>query len=88
MEMKTTLTGFAIVIADRGFVWVGNTEVDGEWCVITNASNIRRWGTTRGLGELAENGPTADTTLDPTGSVRIPIGSVVALIESEEKKWK
>lgn len=36
---------------------------------LTDASCIRRWGTTKGLGELALKGPTKDTVLDPCGEV-------------------
>ena len=47
MEQQQVLTGFAIVVADRGFVYVGDVSHDGNWCVVSNARNIRRWGTTR-----------------------------------------
>lgn len=46
-----------IVIAQRGWVFVGDVERTENEVVIKNAKNIRRWGTSRGLGELAQNGP-------------------------------
>jgi len=76
-----------IVIADRGFVWVGKTEWLDGWCVITDARQVRRWGTTRGLGELAASGPLRDTVLDPFGTVRVPERSVIDLIDCDESKW-
>ena len=42
--------GVQIVVLDRGFVYVGDVTVDADWVTIRNARNIRRWGTTRGLG--------------------------------------
>lgn len=87
MEKKTVLSGFGIVVADRGFVYVGHLEHDGEWCIITAAQNIRRWGTKRGLGELAKSGPTTDTVLDPVGTVRVPAHAVMHIIDSEATQW-
>ena len=73
--------------ADRGFVYVGHCEVDSDWCVITGAKNIRRWGTTRGLGELAQDGPQKDTILDVVGVVRVPMRAVISVIDCEASKW-
>jgi len=68
-----------IVVADRGFVFVGNAATDDAGTVtLTNASVIRRWGTTKGLGQLAMSGKTDKTVLDACGTVRVPAGSVVA----------
>jgi len=60
-----------IIVADRGWVFVGSCEDHEDGSVtIRNAFNIRRWGTTKGLGELA-NGPIPDSTkYDPCGVVR------------------
>lgn len=69
-----------IVIADRGWVWVGKVTVSGETLVIEEARNVRRWGTTRGLGELAENGPTESTRLDPVGRIVVPQRAVIGVI--------
>jgi len=87
VEKKTVLTGFSIVVLDRGFVYVGDVEHNGEWCVIKNAQNIRSWGTTKGLGELALGGPTKDTKLDLVGTVRAPAKAVISLIDTEADKW-
>ena len=60
-----------IVVADRGWVFVGDCEDHDDGSVtIRNTRNIRRWGTTAGLGELV-NGPTASTKSDAYGEVRV-----------------
>lgn len=69
-----------IVIADRGWVYVGNVAESSDRITITNARNIRYWGTTRGLGELAESGPTPTTKLDPIGTVIVPMRAVIGII--------
>lgn len=79
--------GFNIVVLDRGFVYAGNVAIDGDWCVITGANCVRRWGTSKGLGELAANGPLKNTALDPAGTVKAPLRAVIALIASEAAKW-
>jgi hypothetical protein len=53
---------------------------------LTNARNIRRWGTQLGLGEL-HDGPLKETILDPVGSAKVPISSVVAMIEVDKECW-
>ncbi len=74
------LTTKQIVVLDRGFVYVGDTQVDDDTVVITNAKNIRQWGTTKGLGEL-RTGPTSSTKYDETGTVRAPLRAVIHMIE-------
>ena len=87
MIESKVLRGFSIVVLDRGFVYVGNVIHDGEWCVISNARNIRYWGTKAGLGELASKGPQEKTILDAVGVVRAPARAVISLIDTEEKLW-
>lgn len=81
------VTGKQIVILDRGFVYVGDVSVDGDMIVIENAANIRRWGATKGLGELAAEGPKAATVLDHAGIVRAPARAVIAFLECEAASW-
>ena len=87
MEKKEIFTGFGIVVVDRGFVYVGDVENDGVWCSVTNARNIRRWGTERGLGQLAIEGPQDETVLDIVGSVHIPQKALISIIDTEEALW-
>lgn len=75
-----------IVVGQRGWVFVGDVSEDGDDLVIGNAQNIRRWGTTKGLGQLA-SGPLTDTKYDPYGVVRLPKLSVVARINVNEGAW-
>lgn len=78
---------FRIVIAQRGWVYVGRVDDSGDQVVITDARVVRRWGTTAGLGQLAEHGPQLNTVLDPAGTVRIHQLAVVAQIDAEEAVW-
>jgi hypothetical protein len=79
--------GLQIAILDRGFVYVGNVTTDGDWCVIENAKNVRRWGTTGGLGQLAKSGPTASSKIDDAGTVRAPMRALIGLIACEAASW-
>lgn len=69
-EAQQEIGDVRIIVADRGWVFVGNCvdEENGD-VTIRSCRNIRQWGTTRGLGELA-TGPTAKTVLDDYGTVR------------------
>jgi len=87
METTNVLRGFAIVVLDRGFVYVGDVSYEGDWCLIREAKNIRYWGTKKGLGELALNGPQKETKLDATGTVRAPSRAVISIIDTEKTLW-
>lgn len=76
-----------IVVADRGYVYVGNVVDDGNFTTITNAKNIRYWGTSEGLGELV-NGPLSSTKLDEFGTVKIPNKAVIFYLDVNQEKWK
>jgi hypothetical protein len=79
-ELRVKELGTQIVVLERGFVYVGKVKVDGDWVTIENARNIRRWGTTKGLGELA-GGPTKETKLDEAGTVQAPMRSVIQFVQ-------
>ena len=79
--------GFAVVILDRGFVYVGNAASDGEFLTISKARNIRYWGTTEGLAELINAGPTVKTKLDAEQVVVAPMRAVISIHPSEAKVW-
>jgi hypothetical protein len=77
-----------IIIAQAGWVFVGHTHREGDQVVIDNARNIRRWGTTTGLGQLALHGPAKDTVLDDYGTVKVPVLGVIGSLDCNEKAWK
>jgi hypothetical protein len=76
-----------IVVLQRGWVVVGKfaelSEVEHE---LTEASVIRYWGTTKGLGELI-HGPTKATKLDACGRVTFHPMTVVLKLDCEEGAW-
>lgn len=77
-----------IVILQRGWIMVGRLERKGSDCILHNASIVRKWGTTKGLGEIAIGGPTSDTVLDKCyGVVSFDYLTVVASIGCEVSKW-
>lgn len=78
--------GVKIVVLDHGFVYVGRASLRDGWLTVEGAQNIRYWGTTSGLGEL-RSGPTPKTKLDPTGTIRVPINSVIMLVDTDPGKW-
>lgn len=80
--------GIQIAVLDRGFVYIGRAKTDDDWLYLTDAQNVRRWGTTKGLGELAATGPTPRTKLDKTGTVKAPLKSLIHLIAVEEQIWE
>lgn len=86
---KTQYDGeIKIVVLQRGWVIVGRFEKSGTDCKVHNASVIRSWGTTKGLGEIAGNGPTSSTKLDATnGLVEFDSLTVVATIACNPLAW-
>jgi hypothetical protein len=88
-EQKDDIKGdIKICILQRGWVMIGRLEKNGSDCTLHNASVIRRWGTTKGLGELV-NGPTKDTALDKCyGEVQFDSLTVVATISCKGDVWE
>lgn len=77
----------ALVIADRGHVWVGRVTVNADFVEIAGARIIRRWGTTDGLNQLAAGGPTSSTKLDAPADVLVARRALIALVPCEASKW-
>ena len=71
--------GQNIVVLDRGFVYVGDVKIIGDFLHVTNCKNIRYWGTKNGLGELRE-GPLKETKLDVIGEVIAPMRALIHLV--------
>ena len=75
-----------IVILQRGWVVVGYYRRELGRVLVTKASVIRNWGTTKGIGELTA-GPTSSTKLDPCGEVDAHELAEVASIKCDTAMW-
>ncbi len=82
-EPNVSVRGTCIVVIDNGFVNVGDVTICegpfGAEVVITRSRNLRKWGTTQGLGELRV-GPTGETITDEEGTTIVPYNRVVKII--------
>ena len=77
-----------IVILQRGWVMIGRFVRIGNDCELHDASVIRVWGTTEGLGQLANEGEQKNTILDKcNGVVRFDNLTMIASIDCDAKKW-
>jgi hypothetical protein len=87
-ESKIEYTGdIKIVVLQRGWVYIGRFERNGNDCKLHNAYNIRKWGTTKGLPELV-NGAISNTVLDKCeGVIEFDWLTVVHTITVNQSKW-
>lgn len=80
-----------IFVMDRGFVLVGRPRQDPEdwmFLLLDDCCTVRIWGTEHGLGQLASDGPLADTILDPEGNnVAINKMFISRRIRCSEEGW-
>ena len=83
--------GIRIMVLDRGRVKVGrlsyHPQLAFHW-LLTDARIIRQWGTTEGLEQIANDGPTNGTKLDRACDCIIPFRAVIEILEANETKWK
>ena len=77
-----------ILVIKLGWVLVGDVTSKPGKFVVNNASVIRRWGTTKGLGEIAQNGPTKSTILDPLGVATVEADATLFRIDCNAAVWK
>lgn len=79
--------GKNICVLQRGWVLVGDLFKNGSEYTLENASVVRIWGTSKGLGELAEDGPLSSTKLDPCPATTFHELTVVLFMKCSNK-WK
>jgi hypothetical protein len=70
----------AIVVIQAGWVVIGDVTRSKGVTRVDDASVIRAWGTTAGLGEIALKGPTKSTVLDPAGTIEVYDHAVIMVI--------
>lgn len=79
-SQKVIDKGRYIVIGNRGNIVVGDLKINGSTGYLSNASVIRKWGTENGLGQLALNGSTSETVLDPCGDFEFEMLTTCGMI--------
>lgn len=87
-DIKYQPSPIQIVVLKRGWVVVGNVEQKVKKTYIRNASIIRRWGTTNGLGELAMNGKLEETVLDKCLDIVSHNENVIFMMNCNQSKWE
>ncbi len=76
-----------IVVLERGFVYIGRVDVEGDPVVtIHGARSIVRWGTTNHLGQLVD-GPLGNTKLGAPCTVQCRVGQIIHMIEVSQDAW-
>lgn len=86
-ESKEYTGDIKIVVLQRGWIYIGRFERNGNDCKLHNASCIRIWGTTKGLQELV-NGATSETILDKCqGVVEFDYLTVIHTITVNQNAW-
>lgn len=84
------MSEWAIVIAERGFIFAGKPERDGDKVAIRECYGVRRFSLVKkdGLGGLAMRGPVAENdVLDAQPTTRVHVIAVVAEIECNQDAW-
>ena len=74
-----------IVVLDKGWVYIGYLNEDKS--ILEKASCIRRWGTTKGLGELALEGKKENTVLEKCGTIIFNKQNEIHNIICDVSKW-
>ena len=77
-----------ILVLNRGWIIIGRVKEEKNKTFIVNASVIRNWGTTKGLGELAHDGKLNDTVLDKCPDIEVDTLNIVLLMNCNENNWK
>jgi hypothetical protein len=76
-----------ICVLHRGWVLIGDYSRKENYCTLKNPYVIRRWGTCKGLGELAIEGPKENTILDKEYENEFHELQIVRTIKCDESKW-
>ena len=80
-----------ILIIDGGRNIVGrlyrHPDLAFHWRV-ESSRIIRQWGTTEGLEQIANDGPTPNTKLDRACNVTVPFRAVVEILDTTEELWE
>jgi len=87
-SVKKEDRGINIVVLLNGWIYVGKLEKNGNEFTLSNCANIRKWGTTGGLGQIAKDGPTDNTIMDKSEPITFNEVNMIHSIKCNGEKWK
>lgn len=70
-----------IIVIEHGLVMMGQISESKHGYIVENCVNLRHWGTTRGLGQIALTGPTDQTIMDDWGTIEVEKHKVILRID-------
>lgn len=77
-------TSHIIVIAQRGFIFIGHQNLGvSDKVQLLNASIVRKWTNGRGIGGLVKEAHKDEYTLDPVGQVEFSPEGIIATLKVE-----
>lgn len=82
-----TRTKTNIIVVDNGFVFIGELQFHEGFTTVLNCKNIRSYGTTNGLGQIALEGFQEETVLDNFGIITIPNNKVIFTIDCTHESF-
>ena len=86
------MEGRYLLVCDMGFVLIGDVfphPSDWQRVIVDHCATVRQWGTTRGLGQLALEGPQPETILDYEGNgVDVLRATILRAIPCNETAWE
>ena len=79
-----------IYMMERGFVIVGRKiGDDGPFVILGDCACVRRWGTSKGIGQLAAEGPLRETILDPQPEgTCLRLSHCMEMIPCNPQRWE
>jgi hypothetical protein len=79
--------GPQIVVLRHGYVYKGYAYIKDGFIYIDDAWNLRRWATTKGMQQMAIEGPQKGASIDGPTPVYAPLHSLVLTIPVDESLW-
>lgn len=77
IPFKPTPTGTReVVVCDKGWIFVGRVEEEGDYLWIRDCANLRKW-TKNGFGGALLDPTAAGVVLDPSVDMRVRIAAVL-----------
>lgn len=78
--------GFGIILTIERFSYIGHFWMY-ENVLVAECRNIRRWGTSKGLAQLVNEGVQKETILDGQVRIIVPTISLVHILLVDERMW-